>query len=179
MTKSRVLVASWATLLLFVSSHELVAGGSCTQCGCKDGGCETVCRLVKSEKVIEVTCWACKCEEICIPGRSYRECKNCETVCSDCGQSAGEKHVSAAMQAKPKNVVWYSWIPGCAKSKSRKKLYRKVEKITVPSYKWVVEHLCDKCESKVEVAPIEPGTNLPAPPEIDARLLYRRHTEPR
>src|SRR5690349_14158950 len=127
----------WTTILVLLTVPLLLAGAAlagdqCAHCGCQ--GCEQVCRLVREEKKVNITCWGCKCEDFCVPGKSCRDGRNCDEVCDEC-----DGEVCSA----PKKFVWYNWIPGCAENiYTKKKLMKKTITKTVPSYKWVVEDLC-------------------------------------
>lgn len=142
----------------------------CTHCQ-ESCACRKVCRLVCEEKKVEVVCWGCKCEDFCIPKRSKKGCQHCEIVCAVCGASDDACDCSTP-HAKAKRFIWTDWCPGCAKMFTKKKLMKKIETVKVPSYKWVVEDLCPKCEASCAVMEVEPGTTLPAPPVVDAKLLY-------
>jgi hypothetical protein len=162
-----------ACLALVSAASTSVAGDCCcSHCGC-GCACEKVCRLVCEEKEVDVICWGCLCEDFCLPEPSEPGCKHCKTVCADCDAPC----VEGAPYVEPKQFVWRSWIPAtCAKLFTRKKLYKKVEKVTVPSYKWVVEDLCPHCESCCDVAAVDAAdeATLPPPPVADARLLFTR-----
>jgi hypothetical protein len=156
--------------LFFVAAQTAIAGDCCGHCGgcC---ACQKVCRLVCEDKKVEVICWACLCEDFCLPGPGEPGCKHCKTVCADC-----DACVPGAPHVEPKRFVWREWIPGCARMFTRKKLYKKIETVTVPSYRWVVEDLCPHCESCCDVAAVDVATEaaLPPPPVADARLLFTR-----
>ena len=138
------------------------AGDGCARCGSQE--CCKVCRLVREDKKVTITCWGCKCEDFCDQGPSCRGCKNCEEVCQ-----STEKDASGPCVA-PKDFVWYDWIPGCSKGiYTKKKLMKKTVTKTVPSFKWVVEDLCSECESKTADAVVPPGVSVPPPPKVDAR----------
>jgi hypothetical protein len=142
-------VANWAESVL-------AQVACCKRCGCQ-ATCQKVCRLVCEEKQVEVLCWGSKCEDFCVPGHSKPGCQHCETVCADCeAGKAGTPHT------EPKGFVWYDWFPGGAKIYTRTKLMRKTEKVTVPSYKWVVEDLCPECTAKLELENAAAVARLPA-----------------
>jgi hypothetical protein len=122
------------------------AEGCCAGCGCAVP-CQKVCRLECGEKKVEVVCWGCKCEDFCIPCKSQCDSEHCETVCQNCGE--GEADVCS----KPKHFVWYDWCPGCGSVHTKTKLMKKVETVTVPSYKWVVEDLCPQCAANAAAVP--------------------------
>jgi hypothetical protein len=155
--------------LLFCCGPIAVAGGlgRCAHCGCHTDCCK-VCRLVEEEKKVEVVCYGAKCEDFCIAGPSKRGCQHCETVCDFCDQPdpKGPDYV------KPKAFVWTDWMPGCAEVFTKKKLMKKTITKKVPSYKWVVEDLCPKCERNSTGASVPAGTPLPKPPVEGARVKY-------
>lgn len=134
----------------------------CSVCG--DRETHKVCRLVAEEKSVEVICWGSKVEEFCVPGPSCPGCEHCE--CVECTDPKGE------ICSQPKTFVWKEWIPAtCSKIFTRKKLMKKVVTKKVPSYKWVVEDLCQPCEAKVEPVKAAAGENIPAPPKVAGAKL--------
>ena len=139
----------------------------CALCGCNDS-CQKVCRLVCEEKRVDVICWGMKCEDFCVPGPSKPCCKECDVVCDDCGKKTKEGDPVAT----PKRFIWRDWIPSTHTAIfTKKKLMQRIDTKKVPSYKWVVEDLCAKCESKAKLALVEPGAQIPAPPAVDAKIL--------
>lgn len=131
------------TLMLGIPTSYAVAGPLCTRCGQVEG-CHKTCRLVKETKKVQVTCWSCQNEDFCIPYRSTRDCKNCDVVCDDPPDAQG-------ICSTPKKFTWWDWIPGCgAHVHTKKKLMKRTVTKTIPSYKWVVEDLCDKCQVVVD-----------------------------
>jgi hypothetical protein len=138
------------------------AGDHCAHCGSHD--CEQVCRLVREDKKVNITCWGCKCEDFCAPGKSCRDGRNCEEVCDDC---------DAEVCTASKKFVWHNWTPGCAENiYTKKKLMKKTIEKKIPSYKWVVEDLCPHCQGKCQCAQIEPGAKIPDPPQVAARMMH-------
>ncbi|MFN0053881.1 MAG: hypothetical protein ACKV0T_17010 [Planctomycetales bacterium] len=129
------------------TSQWLYAGHlCCVRCGCEP--CEKVCRLVREEKKITVTCLGYKDEEICVGGRSERGAKNCEMVCDE--NCDPEKLCS-----QPKRRVWFDWEPKNPPTiYTKRKLMRKTITKKVPSFKWVVEDLCEQCRQKAETEPV-------------------------
>ena len=157
-----------ATLLFLASSQLAIAGDRCCDdCGCTSG-CAVVCILKCETKEVEVTCWACKHEDICVPGPSRAKCRHCETVCADGSCNCGRP------QVQPKKFVWFDWCVGGAEVRTRKRLMKQTIKKKVPSYRWEVKRLCGHCENGCQVAQIVPGTEdaIPAPPVAHARLIY-------
>lgn len=116
---TQTLAVVLAILLATTSS----AGDRCAQCGCN--GCEQVCRLVREDKKVSITCWGCKCEDFCAPGKSCLESQHCEGVCNEC-----EPQVCTV----PKTFVRHNWIPGCAGHVyTKKKLMKRIVVKTVPA----------------------------------------------
>lgn len=138
----------------------------CSHCG-QRGRCEKVCRLECGEKEVEVFCWGCKCEDFCVPGPSQPNCQYCEMICGNCDGPVKPD----APYSKPKKFVWNTWIPGCAEVHTRKKLMRKAVVKKVPSYKWTVEDLCPHCYAAAQRTRVQPGTELPPVPAVDAEVL--------
>lgn len=159
-----LLGAALAVMLMTgLASADAFGGGCCDHCG-DSRGCQKVCRLVREEKKVEITCWGVKCEDFCIPGPSCRGCTHCEEVCEDCDAKAG---VSSAT----KRFVWTEWIPGCATVHTKKKLMKRTITRKVPSYRWVVEDLCAGCEAGVEKVSVQPGDDVPPPPVVKAKVI--------
>lgn len=138
------------------------AWAGCNHCGCKDH-CNKICRLVCEEKKVEITCYGVKKEDFCIPGPSKVACKHHDCVC-DFGDEACKKD---GISTGPKKFVWKEWIPGCAKIHTKAKLMKRTVTKTIPTYKWVVEDLCAKCEHQVPQATVQEGTVLPPLPKLD------------
>jgi hypothetical protein len=107
------------------SLTSIAGDGRCDRCGCCCQ-CQAVCRVVCEMKEVSQTTWCCKCEEVCVPGRSQR-C-DCDCSCGHCPQCREQ-----------------SWVPTAAYVKSRKVPVKHVEKVKKPSYRLVVEHICPHC----------------------------------
>ena len=151
-----VVVSVMATTIhLRADSH------GCAHCGCQQS-CQKICRLVCEEKKVEVVCWGCQCEDFCIPGPSKPGCRKCEEVCGTC-----QVHSDPKVIAAPKAFSWTEWIPGCSSGiYTKKKLMKKTITKKVPSFKWVVEDLCETCQAKCQSPPIPPGVEIPPPPLV-------------
>jgi hypothetical protein len=146
-----------AVICVGITSVALAAeGGSCAGCGCA-APCHKVCRLECGEKKVEIICWGCKKEDFCIPCKSEKGCEHCETVSENCGEGADPEVCS-----KPKAFVWFDWTPDGATIRTKTKLMKKIETVTVPSYKWVVEDMCPQCAANA--AATQPGTIVYATP---------------
>lgn len=133
----------------------------CRHCGC-ECDCNKVCRLVKEEKKVTVTCWGVKCEDFCLGGPSHKSCEHCEEVCDPCDEKDPEAPHTVA-----KPFIWFDWCPSdTAHMFTKKKLMKKTITKKIPSYKWVVEDLCAKCQKDAKSEPVPAGTKLPSPPPM-------------
>jgi hypothetical protein len=161
-----LLMLACAVALPFANELQ-AADCACHHCGCHRW-CNKVCRLVDDQKKVTIVCWGSECEDFCFPGKSCRGCLNREEVCTPDDTKEGEEPCSHS-----KDFVWYDWTPGCSKGiRTKKKLMKKTIEKKIPSYKWVVEDLCQECEDKTVATIIEPGYIVPLPPETNARLKY-------
>lgn len=159
-------------LSIFLTDRAFAQG--CQHCGC-EAPCRKVCRLVREEAKVEVTCWGCKVEDFCLPGPSKPGCKHHDVVCGSCG----EGHDPKAPISQPKKFVWTEWIPGCATVHTRSRLMKRTVTQTIPSYKWVVEDLCNECESKLPPVPVEADADVPPPPRVEAATRFHPARTPR
>jgi len=160
-----------AVVVAFSTGGSVEAGeGRCTCCQ-QSCGCNKVCRLVCEEKQVEVICWGCQCEDFCVPGPSKKLGTHCKSVCDECGTDGAAVDCSKP-QSAPKRHVWAEWCPSFAKIFTRKKLMKRVEKVKVPHYKWVLEELCPQCEAACEITSVDARAQLPAPPAGSAKLIY-------
>lgn len=161
---TQIILGACLTLAVVMSLTVGVRAGveCCAHC-CQDGGCQKVCRLVREDKKVPVTCWGCKAEDFCVAGPSTPGAEHCEMVCD-------ESNDPKATCVQPKKFVWTEWTPGCnQKIYTKKKLMKRTITKTVPSFKWVVEDLCPQCEANCPVADIPPGTTIPPAPSLDTK----------
>jgi hypothetical protein len=131
----------------------------CARCGCGDG-C-LVCRLVPTDKKIKVDCFAAECKPLCLPCPSHKGCRHVE--CVDCSKDCN---------GNQKKVVWFDWCPGDAKVHTPKVLLKKTVEKKVPSYKWVVENLCDGCQKACEQQSVPAPQDAPPAPRVGAKILH-------
>lgn len=131
----------------------------CHGCGCRDN-CGKVCRLVCDIEEVTQVIYGCKCEDFCIPGPSSR-CKQCTADCCN-----GCPHKT------------YHWTPGAATLHTRKVLVKKEVKIQKPTYKWVVQDLCPRCQCNAVSANYPPHAAVPLPPVADAQIIYAPNPVP-
>ncbi|MFN8857163.1 MAG: hypothetical protein ACK50P_16475 [Planctomycetaceae bacterium] len=133
-----------AFLLLFSLAADQVWAytRNCQRCGC--GSCSKVCRLVCEDKKVTVTCWGVQEEDFCVPGRGVEQCQHCEEVC-ECQDAEGE------VSSRPRMFSWKEWQPcGDPEIRTKRKLMRKTVTKKVPTYKWVIQDLCEECRRGVE-----------------------------
>lgn len=165
-TRAMLLAKSAAMFSITLAAVTLLVHSAsaqdCQHCGCKAGG-QKVCRLVCEEKKVEVTCWSSKDESFCLPGPSQRDCRHCEDLCESCN----ERDRLIGLFASPKPFVWTEWIPGCATLHTKRKLMKRTVTKKIPSYKWVVEDLCETCESKLPKVTVASDAALPPVPNVD------------
>lgn len=146
------------SISLLAAALAYADGLFCSSCGASSGCCK-VCRLVREDKKITVTCWASKDEDFCLGGPSRRDCDHCEMVCDE--KTSDPK----APCAHPKRMVWSDWIPNChARMYTKHKLMKKTVTKSVPSFKWVVEDMCGQCKSRIQVVEVPEGSEVPKPP---------------
>jgi hypothetical protein len=98
------LAVATLTMLVALVSQAATAHvhDKCSQCG----GCEQirkVCKAVPETKKVKSTVWSCKCEEICIPGR---------TLTHDCQPTCGRPRNVTKLVKKEvtKEVPGYKWV---------------------------------------------------------------------
>jgi hypothetical protein len=145
------------------------------------GCCGPVCVLECYDKEVEVVCWKCECEDFCLPGHCCLGCKNSCDPC--CGKGNGGAAKGGACQKGGcglfgrccgKLFCWKDESPaGCPTHHHRKVLYRKIEIVKVPAYRWVIQSC--KGGDKVPAGAVLPAEgDIPAPPPVDAaQLRYR------
>jgi hypothetical protein len=108
--------------------------GRCDHCGCQ-AHCQKCCHPVCEWKDVKEIVYACRCKDICIPGRSEKEC----TVIDECNPY----NCPIAHDYKP---LYSIWNPAeCARTRSVTKLVKLEVTHKVPVYKWVVEYCCPQC----------------------------------
>jgi hypothetical protein len=138
-----------AVAMSFTAQSNAMADCGCeNSCGCEQScgcgnGCGKVCKLECTETEIEVTCYGCKCDHICIPCPSTPGCRHCDTACG------GGKDCDCCTQGAACKFCWTDWCPGGANVKQVKKLVKYTAKKKVPSYKWKVVDACSCGEGDV------------------------------
>lgn len=147
-----------AGLFCLMATFSVLAGGhcACSHCGCETNCCK-VCRLVEEEKKVTFTCWGGKCEDFCIPGPSQKCCEHCEQLCDK------DPDGCPVCARKSSWTIWQPWA--CPTIHTKAKLMKKTITKKIPSYKWVVEDLCPKCEAKATSADPTPGVEVPPKPK--------------
>ncbi|MBL8793906.1 MAG: hypothetical protein JNM56_08375 [Planctomycetia bacterium] len=159
---------------MYCTAAGLVRAGDdcCDHCG-HEGHCRKVCRLICEDKKVEITCWGKQTEDFCVPKPSKPLCKHKEKVCEDCG--ADDKGQS--VKSGPRKFAWYEWQPRGAKTFTRHKLMKKTITKTIPSYRWVVEIVCDECDAHCTSVKPEAGAVVPPPPAVPGAEIKRPAAE--
>jgi hypothetical protein len=116
--------------LAFVSN---VLADCCDHCGC-DCGCRKVCHLKCDVKKVTKIEYSCECEDFCVPGKSQKCGTKCECHCKQCLLGCREHCCEKPV-----------YKPTCAEVHTKKKLIKHEVTKEVPTYKWVVETVCDDC----------------------------------
>lgn len=168
--RALLLQAYSLAVALGLACPTMAAAGHCSHCQQRHS-CRKVCRLVRKDRTITVTCWGCREEDFCMPGPSQRKCRHCEAVCNSASDTCD-------VCAQSKRLVWTEWLPGSrAHLMTRRKLMKRTVTRTVPGYQWVVEDLCAACESTARDAEIVTSAteqvHVPPPPSGVPRL--RQH----
>jgi hypothetical protein len=138
--------------------------GDCCDCRCAHCGCQThcqkYCHVVCEWKDVKETIYGCRCKDICIPGRSEKEC----TKIDECNPY----NCPIAHDYKP---LYSIWNPSeCARIRPVTKLVKYEVTHKVPVYKWVVEYCCPNCCNAMSSGVAQPGvqtavaTQLPTAP---------------
>jgi hypothetical protein len=122
--------------MMLLTAATAFADDCCNRCGC-ESQCRRVCRLVCDTATVSKNCYGCKCEQFCVGEKQCRGDHHCEQVCMGGGQ-CGEQRPDCSLE-------WFEYEPLCATLHSRKQLIKYTVEKKVPSYKWVVETLCDDC----------------------------------
>jgi hypothetical protein len=89
-------------MLIGLVSQAAFAHSKCSKCGCGEN-IRKVCKAVPETKKIKETKWECKCEEICIPGR---------TLTHDCQPTCGRPRMVTKLVKKEvtKEVPSFKWV---------------------------------------------------------------------
>ena len=134
-------------VIIFAMSPLSVSDGfasdrCCAHCGCHERVAK-VCRLVREERKITAICWGVEEEDFCVNGPSCAGCVHCETICKK--DSADKKDAQVCSESKA--LTWTNWLPSSnATIYTKKKLVKKSVTKSVPSFRWVVEDLCERCK---------------------------------
>ena len=105
------------------------AFAECDHCGCSCG-CRKVCHLKCDVKKVTKVEYSCECEDFCVPGKSEKVGYKCDCDCGHCLFGCCEKPI---------------YKPTCAEVHTKKKLVKHEVTKEEPTYKWVVETVCDEC----------------------------------
>ncbi|HEY2826911.1 MAG TPA: hypothetical protein VGJ04_04865 [Pirellulales bacterium] len=129
--------------------------GFCDHCGCQ-AHCQKVCHPVCEWKDMKETVYGCRCQDVCIPGRSEEGC----TKVDECNPY----NCPLCHDYKP---LYTLWKPAeCARIRSVTTLVKYEVTHKVPTYKWVVEYCCDNCRHDLSQNAPPPDAN--GPPAVTA-----------
>jgi hypothetical protein len=105
--------------------------------------CGKYCKLVCESTKLTGIGYGCKCETICVPGRSKPGCKHCSTTC--CGDTEIEG-------CPPKiEFCWYDWFTcGCARPRTVKMLTKYQAEQEICWYHWEVVDACEGGEETTD-----------------------------
>ena len=146
LAKLTTLGLAFLVVSLFSWTNAHAQSRCCAHCGCHERVTK-ICKLVKEEKKITATCWGVEEESFCVNGPSCEGCVHCETICKKDGADKSDSKVCS----EPKKLTWTNWFPQSnASIYTKKKLMKKTVTKTVPSFKFVVEDLCERCRSHPE-----------------------------
>jgi len=149
------LIVTTMFLTPWTPNPTVLAGEGCDRCGCHSN-CRWVCKLVREEKKITYTCWGIAEDKFCVGSPSMVQSRERDTVCEVCstdaeqetkdGKDAKDGNKNQSVSTGPSIWAWKTWCPGdSAQIFTKKKLMKKTETKTIPSFKWVVEDLCEEC----------------------------------
>jgi hypothetical protein len=140
--------------------------GCCSHCGCNN--VQKVCRLVPVVTKVPKTELCCKCEDICVPGKSIY----CGTECvTDCDGNCCQQKV---------------YQPTCGKVYTKSSVVKTTTMVEKCGYKCVVEYVCGGCGcccgSSGASSGYSSGSNAPAPatggyyaaPHAEAHPLHKQ-----
>lgn len=154
-----------AAMLMMLAFVPAVWAGDRHECCCAQCGCEVatkICRLEKDEKKITITCWGIQDEDFCVGGPNSIACEHEECACEE-PDPAGKACFS------PKKYTWREWyFNECPQMFTKRKLMKRTFTKKVPTYKWVVEDLCEACKSETKTAQLDPAIAVPPPPKLPA-----------
>jgi hypothetical protein len=132
--------------------------------------CGKVCQLVCETKKLSAVCYACECEEICLPGPSRPGCKHCascglEPSCGECGRAG-----TGCDGHRPEcEFCWRDWFAcGCARPRTVKVLTKYEAEREIGWYHWeVVDAACGGCVAGGGGPGRACGIYKPAPEEAE------------
>ncbi len=135
--KRLILLLTLASIPCFVQAGDDCCQCHCEHCGCQ-ANCQKCCHVVCEWKEIKEYVYTCRCQDICIPGRSEKGCTQYDECAPYCPILEGPK------------PLYTEWCPGdCARIRDVSKLIKIQVTRKVPTYKWAVEYCCDKCRCKI------------------------------
>lgn len=143
----RVILPLTLSLISILIAVPARAGGGCHRCDCCGCECECdrVCRVIVGTKTVLKVTYSVECEEICLPGPSK------------CCGSHWERDANACTGCTQHHRI-FDWIPNSGGKICTKRSLVKIETPTqVPSYQWVVQHICPKCAQSGRLSNVAPA----------------------
>lgn len=135
-----------------------VAQDCCQDCGCQQS-VQRVCRLKCETKKVPKTAYSYVCEDFCVADPSEK-----------CGYTCVVDENGCERQVEHR-------VPTSARVYTRRKFVKTVTEKEEPSYKWVVECVCDQCLAKAAEAdraqPVADGKR----PTASSNVQRASHTE--
>jgi len=155
---SAICIVAFAIVPLFDGAKGGDSCGCCPHCGCNEF--KTVCKVVPQVNKTPKVEYCCKCEEICVPGRSQCVGTQCVTDCNGCTHE--------------ENV----YQPTCGKVYTKKTLVKNTTTIEKCTYKCVAETVCCKCGCGASGGGYSSQSYAPGAPEVRQHVdLHPVHTQ--
>lgn len=147
-TKAHRAVPLLMSLFFFAHVSNAVWAEQCARCRANTH-CTKCSRVIIENKEVKITCWGIRQEDFAIGGPS---CPKCQCTTEACKCSPDSK-----VQSGSKKFTWKIWEPSLtAFWFTKNKLMKRTETKTIPTYKWVVEDLCDQCRNQTTETSTKP-----------------------
>jgi len=157
------------TILFFVQNRSLSVAGELIYGCCSRPACGKVCKLICDTTTLSAACYACECEDICVPGPSRPGCKHRAACCQasttadgeNAGDCCGEGCASCREQGPQCEFCWRDWIAcGCARPRTVKVLTKYAAEKEIRWYHWEVVDACESdCPQSSAHAPRAQGAS--------------------
>lgn len=162
----KMLLALPAVVLLGIAAE--AAGAEvrcCARCG-RESGVRKVCRPIYTTRKVEVTYWDCVSEDFCLPLRGKCDGRTGSDGAGNDGAGGGCGAGEAGCTSGCDSCAGGSSGP-CAEIRTRNRLLRKTCVKEVPVVRWVVQYVCDGCDTRESPLPvIGPGEPVSPSPDV-------------